>query len=169
VKKRYRRRLWAAFLGVVLLVVGVSGAFRAGVHLGYRRGVVIQAPGSEEAAPEGPGSRWVPPIYGGRWHPYAGDWGRPARGGFLGRVLSLLLVLLGVAALLRVFRHRAWHMHLQRAHGPHLHGPWGHGPWGHGPWGGRPPCGGEPHKPEDADRAPADEQVAKVQPERDAG
>ena len=161
-KKRYRRRLWAGLLGIVLLLVGVSGAFRAGVHLGYRWGAV-EAPGGEEAAPEGPGSRWVPPIYGGRWHPYGGYWGRPMRGGLLGRFLSLLLVLLGVGALFKVFRYKAWHMHMRRADGPHPHGHWGHGPWG-----GGYPCG-EPPQSGDTEAAPADEQVAKVKPEPDAG
>jgi hypothetical protein len=165
VKKRYRRRLWAGLLAVLLLLVGVSGAFRAGVHLGYHWGA-MPAPNSEEAAPQAPGPRWGPPMLGGRWHPYGGYWGRPTRGGFLGRFLSLLLVLLGVGALLKVFRHKAWHLH--RAHGPHPHGPWSHGPWGHGPWDGPHPCGGEPQKTGDSDTAPADEQVAKVQPEPDA-
>jgi hypothetical protein len=161
VKKRTRRRLWTALFAVVLLLVGVSSAFRAGVHVGYRWSD-FQAEDGEDVAPQRPGSRWVPPIYGGRWPMYGGYWGRPMRGGFLGRFLSLLLVLLGVGALLRAFRYKAWHMH--QAHGPHPHGPWSHGPWG-----GRYPCGYEPHKSGDSDTAPADEQVAKVQPDPDAG
>jgi hypothetical protein len=148
VKKRYRRGFWAALLAAVLLFVGVSSAFRTGLHVGYRWGF-WQSQDGEEVGPQGP------PIYSGRWPVYRGYWGWPRRGGFLGRLLALLLVLLGIRALFGAFRHKAWHMH--RAHGPHPRGPWG----------SRSPCGHGPAKPDDADESPTDEQVAKVQPEPD--
>ena len=147
-------------LAVVLLFVGMSGAFRMGAWQGYRWGAK-QATSGEDArpfVPWGPGSRWGPPMYGSHW-------GRPMRGGHLGRFGSLLLVLLGLGALMKVFRYKAWHMH--RAHGAHPHAPWGHGPHPHAPWGGGPCCRGQKTSG-DSETPPTDEQVAKVQPEPDA-
>jgi hypothetical protein len=160
--------VWGALLAVVLLLAGVSGAFRAGVHLGARWSAT-RAEGGEDAAP------WGPPVRGGRWPMHRGHWGRPMHGGFLGRFLSLLLVLLGLGALFKLFAFKAWHLHRHAPWGPgphprapHPHAPWPHGPHPHG-WWGREPCGGKEGQSEESetdadetDTSETDEQVAKV-------
>ena len=166
-RHKHRRRLWGALLSVVVLLVALSGAFRMGMWQGYRWGA-MQAPSEGDGAPApwGPGSRWGSMPHGawgrgGRWvgPMHGGYWGRPMRGGILGRFFPLLFVLLGLGALLKIFRFKAYHMHRAHKFGPH-------GTWGHGP----SCCGGHPEKDEASDNAeaPTEEQVAKVQPEPDA-
>jgi len=128
-------------------------------------------PGEDEApAPNAaPFMPWGRTLYRGYY---------PVHRGLVGRLGSLLLVLLGLGIVFKALRHRAWYAHHAAQGGtPHPprppHASWRHGPWPHTPW----PHGPYPHaswgcdpetETDDAERPPSDEQVAKVKPEPDA-
>ena len=171
-----RFRPLTTLFAVALLLVGVLGVYRLGWREGYGQGAqgASQAQPSPDEAPA-PYAPWGRPVYRGYWL---------ARGGHLGWLLSLgLILLLGAlfvkTLFLKTLRFAGWHMHKARHGGPNpkggphppwqhgAHAPWGHGPWGNGPWHRGPWCDCVPKEPDDQDRA-TDEQVAKVQPEPQA-
>jgi len=176
--KAFRRPL-ATLFAVALLVIGVMGVYRMGWREGYGEAWVQAQPREDEQ--RAPWTPWGRSLYG--------VWGRPRiYGGHLGRLLSLGLVLLVGAIVVKglIFRglmSKAWHLHTAGRHGTSGKGdgPWGHGPWKcgphglwphgphpHAPWGAHP-CGWDKDAPDDAESPAQGEQFAKVKPDPDAG
>ena len=159
--KKYHRRMrpFATLLAVALLIAGVAGVYRMGWRQGYGQAWMWAQPREDEApAPSGaPFAPWGPRAWGGG-PLYRGYY--PVHRGHLGRLGSLLLVMLGGVLVLKAVRHRAWHAHHAARGGAPPHAPWRHGPWPHKAWGCSPQ-----DKADDAETPPADEQVAKVKPE----